>query len=167
MLVQGLAHALEHAGVDVSRALAEVRRHTPLDLRDVEQVALVVDLLDDPHVTRDGNLLAGRGRGHEGADLLRVAADGVLDVFLENGVELVVVGHTLAREAHDEAARLRRLDVVVGKKEAQELAEVVCAHAAEHGEREHTRGELRRRELAFRGEDGERLVTQQTVRQAV
>ena len=127
----------------------------------------MVDFLDDPHVARDGYLLAGRGRGHEGADLLRVAADGVLDVFLEDGVELVVVGHALAREAHDEAARLRSLDVVVGKKEAQELTEVVCAHAAEHGEREHARGELRGRELAFRGEDGERLVTQQAVRQAV
>ena len=119
VLVQGLAHALEHAGVDVSRALAEVGRHAPLYLRDVEQVALVVDLLHDPYVPGDGDLLARGRRRHKGADLLRLAAHGVLDVLLEDGVELVVVGHALAREAHDEAARLRLLDVVLGEHVAQ------------------------------------------------
>ena len=167
VLVQGLAHALKHAGVDVSRALAEVGRHAPLYLRDVEQVALVVDLLHDPHVPGNGDLLARGRRRHEGADLLRLAAHGVLDVLLEDGVELVVVGHALAGEAHDEAASLRLLDVILREHITQKLAEVVDAHAVEVREREHARGELRGRKLAFAGKNRQRLVAKQAVRQAV
>ena len=109
----------------------------------------------------------GRGRGAQRADLGGVAAHGVLHVLLEDGVELVGARHALAREAHDEAATLGLLDEVVSQQVAQELAEVVGAHAVEVGEREHAARELRGGEFPLGGENRERLVAEQAVRKAI
>ena len=166
-LLQRLAHAHEDARVDVSGALAKVGGHAPLYLRDVEQAPLVVDLLHKPDVSRDGDLLAWWGRGAEGADLLRVAADGVLHALLEDGIELVIVCDPLAGEAHDEAASLRGLHVVMRQEVTQQHTKVVGAYAVEGREREHARGQLWGRELALGGQNGQGLVAEQAVGQAV
>ena len=127
----------------------------------------MVDLLHEPDVSRDGDLLAWRRRGAKGADLLRVAADGVLHALLEDGIELVIVCDSLAGKAHDEAAGLRGLHVVVCQEVAQQHTEVVRAYAVEGCERENARGQLGRRELALGGQDGKGLVAEQAVGQAV
>ena len=49
----------------------------------------------------------------------------------------------------------------------QQHAEVVGAYAVEGREREHARGQLRGRELALGGQDGQGLVAEQAVGQAV
>ena len=150
-LLQRLAHAHEDARVDVSGALAKVGGHAPLYLRDVEQAPLVVDLLHKPDVSRDGDLLAWWGRGAEGAQLLRVAADGVLHALLEDGIELVIVCDPLAGEAHDEAAGLRaspRSHAPGGDAAAHESRPALMRW--KRREREHARGQLWGRELALR-----------------
>ena len=105
-------HALEHDGVDVAGAVAKVGRHLALYLRGVDEVAFVVDLLDEPGGAGDGELLAHGRRQHDGAELLGLVADGVLFVFLEDAVEAVAVDDALARDADDETTLLGKLDVV-------------------------------------------------------
>ena len=111
MLVERLAHALEHMRVNVAGAVAKVGRHPALDLRGKDSVALPVHFLDNPAVSGDGDALTGRGRINDRAQLGRFAPDGKLLVFLEHGVELKVVD-ALAREAHDEPTALGDLDMV-------------------------------------------------------
>ena len=150
-------------GVDVSGALAEVGGHASLDLRGIDEVALVVHLLHDPGGAGDGDLLAWWGRLHHGAQLGGVAAYRVLLVLLEHGVELERVGDALARQAHDEAARLRLLDLIRLEEVVQKDAEVVPRDAVEDREVEHALGKPCRRELALAGKRGDGLVVEQTV----
>ena len=112
MLVERLAHALEHMCVNVAGAVAKVGRHPALDLRGKDSVALPVHFLDNPAVSGDGDALTGRGRINDRAQLGRFAPDGKLLVFLEHGVELKVVDDALARETHDEPATFGDLDMV-------------------------------------------------------
>ena len=59
-LLEHAAHALEYVRVDVSGNVPKVGGNLALDLRDVEQVALVVNLVHHPDVAGYGHLLAGR-----------------------------------------------------------------------------------------------------------
>ena len=122
VLVERFTHALEYMRVDVAGAIAKVCRHTALDLRGKDGMALPVHFLDNPAVPGDGDALTGRWRIDDRAQLGRLAADGELLVFLEHGVELKIVDDALALEAHDESAALGDLDMV-------DLNEVTQQHA--------------------------------------
>ena len=98
--------------VDVARNLAKVGRHLALHLCAVHHMALVVDLLDNPHMAGDGNLLARRRRLHNRTEFHRLAAAGVLLVVLERRIELIGTRDALAGEAHDESTLVGALDVV-------------------------------------------------------
>ena len=67
---QHLLHALEHARVDIPCNLAKIRGNLALYLRDLESVALVVDLLYHPHVAGKRYALANGWRLHNGSQLL-------------------------------------------------------------------------------------------------
>ena len=153
--------------VHVARAHAKVRGDLALHLRALDEVALVVNLLHHPHGAGDGYALAHGGRLHDGPQLLRLAAHGEFLVLREHRVKAEVVGHPLAREPHDEPARLGPLDVVDVQQVSQQHPVVVGAHAVERRQREHAPRELGGREFAGRGERGHGLVVQQAVGEAV
>ena len=167
MLVERLAHALEHVCIDVAGAVAKVGRHTALDLRGKDGMTLPVHFLDNPAMAGDGNALTGRGRIDDRAQLGRFAPDGKLLVFLEHSVELKVVDDALARETHDEPTALGDLDVVDLDKVAQQYAIVIGRDAVEIAEREHALGKLGRCELAGAGERRHGLVIEQTVGESI
>ena len=166
LLDEDLAHALEDARVDVARALAEVRRDLSLDLRDVHEATLVVDVVDHPDVAGDGELLPHRRRHDDRSQLLALGANGVLLALDEDAVEAVVVGHALAREAHDEATGLGALDVLVLDEVAKQRPVVVLADVGEGRQREDAASQLGGRELPLGGERRHGLVVEQAVAQA-
>ena len=167
MLVERLAHAFEYVCIDVTGAVAKVGRHTALDLRGKDGVALPVHFLDNPAVSGDGDALTGRWRVDDRAQFGRLAANGELLVFLEHGVELKVVDDALSRETHDEPTALGDLDVVDLDEVAQQYAIVIGRDAVEIAEREYTLSKLGRRELAGAGERRHGLVVEQAVGESI
>ena len=161
VLGQHALHAFEHVGVDVAGDLAKVGRYLAFHLRAVHHMALVVDLLDNPHMAGDGNLLAGRRRLHNRAELHGLAAAGVLLVVLERRIELVGARDALAGETHDETALIGALDVVDVHEVAQEHPIVVGRDVVEARQVEHLVGELSGTHLAARGKRGHGLVIEQ------
>ena len=167
MLVERLAHALEHMRVNVAGAVAKVGRHPALDLRGKDSVALPVHFLDNPAVSGDGDALTGRWRVDDRAQFGRLATNGELLVFLEYGVELKVVDDALSRETHDESAALGDLDMVDLNEVTKQYAIVIGRDAMEIAEREHALGKFGRRELAGAGEGRHGLVIEQTVGESI
>ena len=167
MLVERLAHALEYVCIDVTGAVAKVGRHTTLDLRGKDGVALPVHFLDNPAVSGDGDALTGRRRVDDRAQFGRLATNGELLVFLEYGVELKVVNDALARETHDESAALGDLDMVDLNEVTQQYAIVIGRDAMEIAECEHALGKLCRRELAGAGKRRHSLVVEQAVGESI
>ena len=87
-------------------------KYAGLDLCGVDEVPLVVDLLDEPGGTGNGELLAHGWWQYDGAELLGLVANGVLLILLEDAVEAVAVDDAFARNADDEAALFGELDMV-------------------------------------------------------
>ena len=166
VLGQHTLHTFEHVGVDVAGNLAKVGRHLALHLRAVHHVALVVDLLDDPHMAGDGDLLARWRRLHNRAELHGLAAAGVLLVVLERRVELVGARDALASEAHDETTLVGALDVVDIHEVAKEHPIVVGRDVVEARQIEHLVGQLSGTHLATRGKRRHGLVIEQAERHA-
>ena len=115
----------------------------------------------------DGDALAGRWRIDDRAQLGRLAADGELLVFLEQGVELKVVNDAFAREAHNEPTALGDLDMVDLDEVAQQHAIVIGRDAMEITEREHALGKFGRRELSGTGKRRHGLVVEQAVGESI
>ncbi len=130
-------------------------------------MAPVVDLLDHPYVTCQRDTLPGRRGHHDGAELLGLAAYGVLLVFLEHRIELERVREALAGQPHDKAAALGSLDVVGLDEVAQQRAKIVERDAPERAEGEHAFGQARRRQLAAARQRRHRLMVEQAVGQPV
>ena len=95
--------------MNIARTLAKIRGNVPLHLFTVDEPPLAVDLKNAPDMSRDGDFLADRRRRDDRADLLRLAADGVLLVFLKHTVKTIGVNHALTRESDDQSAALRLL----------------------------------------------------------
>ena len=150
--------------VDVARNLAKVGRHLTLHLRAVHHVALVVDLLDNPHMAGDGNLLTRGRRLHNRAQLHGLTAAGVLLVVLERRIELVGARDALAGETHDETAFVGALDVVDVHEMTQEHPIVVGRDVVEARQIEHLVGQLSGTHLAARGKRRHGLVIEQAER---
>ena len=114
-------------------------------------MALVVNLLDNPHMASDGNLLARWRRLHNRAELHGLAAAGVLLVVLERRIELVGARDALTGEAHDETALVGALDVVDVHEVTKEHPIVVGRDVVEARQVEHLVGQLGGTHLAARG----------------
>ena len=154
-------------GVQVAGAFAKVRGNLALDLGGLDEVALVVDLLDHPYVACQGDALAHGRRLDDRAEFLRITADGILLILLEDRVELEIVDDPLACEADDEPARLGALDLVAVEQVTQQHAIVVEAHAVDRGERKHALSQRSRRELARRSKGAHGLMVQEAEGQPV
>ena len=128
LLCEHATHALENPRVYVAGTLAKVRGHLALDLCHIDQAMTVVDLLDDPDVTGDGELLACGRRLHHCAQLLALAAHPVLLALDKDAVEAEVVAHALARESDDEATGLGPLDLLGIDEVAKQHPVVILAH---------------------------------------
>ena len=164
---QHLPHPLEDFGMNVARALPEIGGDLALDLLAVDHVPLVVDLLHHPDLSGDGDFLARRRRQTDGAQLVRTAAHGVFLVLLKHRVELVGRGQPLARQPDDQPARLGPLDVLGFEQMSQQQLEVVLRDAVEVAQRQHARGQRRRRHLPAGSQRTHRLMIQQAVWQPV
>ena len=147
--------------MQVAGNVPEIGRDRALDRIAVDLTPLVVDLLHNPDAARDGDLVPHRGRLDDGAELLRIAADGVFLVLLEDRVELEAVDHALTGQSHDEAAVFRALELIGFQQMLQQAAEVVLVDGSEGGEGQDPPGKLRRRHLTLRGQGAHGLVIEE------
>ena len=106
--------------MQIPGALAKVGGDTALYLLTVYQVPLHIHIQHPPDMARDGELLPHGRRQHHGAQLLGFVAHGVFLVLLEYAVELKGIDYPLSRQAYDEAALFRLLDMVCFDQVAQE-----------------------------------------------
>ena len=95
-LVQDAVHALQDAGVDISRHVAEIGGDIALHQRAEDLPPLMVYLLHDPDAARDGDFVAHGRRLDDGPELLGARADRVFDILLKDRVEAEIVRDALA-----------------------------------------------------------------------
>ena len=81
--------------MQISRALPKVGRDAAIHLPAVDQMSLVIHIQNQPYMAGNGQLFAHRGRQADGAQFLRVTADGVFLAFLKYAIEFKGVYHVL------------------------------------------------------------------------
>ena len=94
--------------MNIARDVAKVGGNGSFDRAAVNLVALDVDLLHDPNPPGNGNLVSDGRRLDDRAEFLRITADGILLILLEDRVELEIVDDSL----DDQSAVLGSLDLI-------------------------------------------------------
>ncbi len=148
ILQKDASHALQDMRIDISCNHAEIGRDLALDLCALDQMALVVDLLDDPDSTGNGDALADRRWLHDRAKLLGLASDRELLIRGKDRIEAEVIDLPFAGEANDEAAALGALYLVDIQKMPEEHLVVLERHPMERRQGQHLACQLLRCHLA-------------------
>ena len=72
----------------------------------------MVHFIDGPDPSRDGDLVPDRRRLDDRSQLLGTGMDLVLDIFLKDRIEFVIICDALSRDPDDQAAVLSSVNVV-------------------------------------------------------
>ena len=123
----------------------------------------MVDLFHHPDPPGDGDLVPDRRRLDDRPQLFRTGPDRILDVFLEDRVELVVVHHPLSGKTHNQPAVFRPAQMVDLDEVPQQQPVILLGDPVETVERQHPRRQLARGHLPAGGEGAHRLVVKEAV----
>ena len=112
IFAQYAIHAFQNACMNIAGHITEVCWNITLDQRTVHFTALMINFLHDPHAAGNRNLVPDRGGFDNGAKLLGTGADRIFHVFLEHGVEFVIVYNPLTGQTDNQSTVFRAVDMV-------------------------------------------------------
>ena len=134
LLVQYAVHPLQNAGVDVSGHVAEIGRNISFNQSTVNLPLFMIHLIHQPDPAGNGDFIPCRRRLYDGSQLFRAGAYRVFDVFLEDGVEFIIVYDSFTCKTHNQAPVFRLGDVVDFQQMSQQQAVILLSHPPKAGE---------------------------------
>ena len=165
LLLQDLTHTLQDAGVDVPGHISEVGGDIALYQGTVNLPLFVVHLVHDPHSPGNGDLVPCRRRLHNGAQLFRAGAHGILDIFLKHRVKFIIVYNPLSGQAQDQAAVFCTADMVRLQQMTEQHPVILLGDPVKAGQGQHPGSQLPRGHFPAGGQGAHGLMVQKAVGQ--
>ena len=109
----------------IARDVAEICRNFAFNKRAVNLMSLWINFFNNPNMSRYGNLIADRRWCNKRTQFLRFAADTVLLIVLEYGIEFKIIDYTFAFKTYYDPAPLGHLDMILLDQMMKEHSEII------------------------------------------